>query len=120
MLYEGFLGLTDREFKVMDILQDTDKDLTVEKISNHFASFSLSPTYVAQVIPRLLKKDLIHIENFVLVTTRYARTFLPNISRYEYMAKTMPAYLEKMDIQFILQVLVSHTSPEKKRHLFNR
>ena len=33
MLNEGPIGLTDREYKIMDILWDSERDLTINEIS---------------------------------------------------------------------------------------
>ena len=76
--------LTDREYEVMDVLWNTEREMTINEISESSGNPKLTIPCIAQVVPRLLKKELIHVERFIPVNTKYARTFLPDITRQDY------------------------------------
>lgn len=50
--------LTNREYKVMEILWNHEKALTINEIAELSSDQKVSTAAVAQVIPRLLKKEL--------------------------------------------------------------
>lgn len=114
----GPIGLTDREYKVMDVLWNSEKDLTINEISNLSDDPKLTVACVAQVMPRLLKKELVHVEKFVSVNTKYARTFLADITREDYMSNELHRLFRKADIKAMLSALVQVNSPNENAALF--
>lgn len=112
------LGLTDREYKVMDVLWNNERDLTINEISELSDDAKLTVACIAQVIPRLLKKELIHVEKFIPVNTKYARTFLPDITRQEYVESEMHRIFRKTGIRDILSALVHINSSAENDELF--
>lgn len=117
-LKSGPIGLTDREYKVMDVLWNSEKDLTINEISNLSDDPKLTVACVAQVMPRLLKKELVHVEKFVSVNTKYARTFLADITREDYMSNELHRLFRKADIKAMLSALVQVNSPNENAALF--
>lgn len=109
------IQLTDREYTVMDVLWDSKKDLTITEISDISDDPKLTVACIAQVIPRLLKKEVIHVEKFINVNTKYARTFLPDISREDYIEGRLRQLFpyQKIDIKTILDILVHINSQDE-------
>ena len=111
-------GLTDREYKVMDVLWNNEKDLTINEISEISDDPKLTVACIAQVIPRLLKKEFIHVEKFMPVNTKYARTFLADISRQDYMEDELHRLFQKTGIKAMLSTLVQINSQDENDALF--
>ena len=107
------VSLTDRDYKVMEVLWTHDRKLTVNEISELSVDPELTVACVAQVIPRLLKKELIHVEQFIPVNTKYARTFRPDISREDYTEGELRRLFQKSGIRTILSALVHISNPEE-------
>lgn len=105
--------LTDREYKVMEVLWNHDRQLTVNEISELSVDPELTVACVAQVIPRLLKKELIHVERFIPVNTKYARTFRPDITKEDYTEGELRRLFQKSGIKAMLSALVHINSPDE-------
>lgn len=105
--------LTDREYKVMEVLWNHDRELTINEISDLSVDPELTVACIAQVIPRLLKKELIHVEQFIPVNTRYARTFRPDITREEYTEGELRRLFRKSGVKTMLSALVQINNPEE-------
>lgn len=111
------IELTNREYKVMDVLWDNARDLTIHKISELSADLKLTVACVAQVMPRLLKKELVHVEKFVSANTKYARTFLADISREDYIVSILHRLYRKADVKVVLNALIQSNSPAENAAL---
>lgn len=111
------LWLTDREYKVMSVLWDSKKDLTINEISEISGDPKLTVACIAQVIPRLLKKNLVHVEKFIPVNTKYARTFLADITRQDYLESELSRLTQKTNAASLLSALVHVSSPKKNDEL---
>ena len=105
--------LTDREYKVMEVLWNHERALTVNEISDFSVDPELTVACIAQVIPRLLKKELIHVEQFIPVNTKYARTFRPNITQEDYMEDELRRLFRKSGVKTMLSALVQINDPEE-------
>ena len=105
--------LTDREYKVMEVLWNHERALTVNEISDFSVDPELTVACIAQVIPRLLKKELIHVEQFIPVNTKYARTFRPNITQEDYMEDELRRLFRKSGVKTMLSSLVQINDPEE-------
>lgn len=112
------IALTDREYKVMDVLWNHEKALTINEISRLSSDQKITVATIAQVIPRLLKKEVIHVENFIPVNTKYARTFLADITREEYMAGEIQGLFHKTGIRTMLSALVQINNQDDNDKLF--
>ena len=110
--------LTNREYKVMEILWNHEKALTINEIAELSSDQKVSTAAVAQVIPRLLKKGAVHVESFVSVNTKYARTFLADITQEEYMAGEIQELFQKSGVRTMLNALVHINSHDDNNKLF--
>lgn len=110
--------LTGREYKVMEILWNHEKALTINEIAELSSDQKVTTAAVAQVIPRLLKKGVVHVESFVPVNTKYARTFLADITREEYMAGEIQELFKKSGVKTMLNALVHINDQDDNDKLF--
>lgn len=78
--------LTDLEIKIMRVLWEDERDLTIQEIGMQLEEEGISVASVAQVMKSLLKKKAVTVCNHVLVASVYARTFRPCINQEEYLA----------------------------------
>ena len=111
--------LTDREYEVMDVLWNHERELTINEISELSDNPKLTIPCIAQVVPRLLKKELIHVERFIPVNTKYARTFLPDVTRQDYMEGELNRLFKKTGVKAILSTLVHINNQEENDVLLN-
>lgn len=111
--------LTDREYEVMDVLWNTEREMTINEISEISDNPKLTIPCIAQVVPRLLKKELIHVERFIPVNTKYARTFLPDITRQDYMEGELHRLFQKTGVKAVLSTLVHINNQEENDVLLN-
>ena len=111
--------LTDREYEVMDVLWNTEREMTINEISESSGNPKLTIPCIAQVVPRLLKKELIHVERFIPVNTKYARTFLPDITRQDYMEGELHRLFQKTGVKAVLRTLVHINNQEENDVLLN-
>lgn len=111
--------LTDREYEVMDVLWNTEREMTINEISESSDNPKLTIPCIAQVVPRLLKKELIHVERFIPVNTKYARTFLPDITRQDYMEGELHRLFQKTGVKAVLSTLVHINNQEENDVLLN-
>lgn len=82
-------GLTTLEEEVMKILWDNNADMTISEIATCLKEKRISQGSVAQVIKRLLDKKMVTVNEHVLVSNVYARTFTPCIKREEYIMQAL-------------------------------
>ena len=111
--------LTDREYEVMDVLWNTEREMTINEISESSGNPKLTIPCIAQVVPRLLKKELSHVERFIPVNTKYARTFLPDITRQDYMEGELHRLFQKTGVKAVLSTLVHINNQEENDVLLN-
>ncbi len=78
--------LTDLEVQVMKVLWDSEKAMTNSEIAEELKDTGLSVASVAQLVKRLLKKEVIEVCDHILVSNVYARTFQPRLTREEFIA----------------------------------
>ena len=69
-------------------------------------------------MPRLLKKELVHIEKFVSANTKYARTFLADISREDYTNSELRRLFRKADVKAMLSALLQANNSDENAALF--
>ena len=95
-----------------------EKALTINEIAKFSSDQKITVASIAQVIPRLLKKEVIHVENFIPVNTKYARTFLADITREEYMAGEIQGLFHKTGIRSLLSTLIQINNQDDNDKLF--
>lgn len=78
--------LTDLEITIMKVLWEQDHCLTIQEIANHLTEKKLSIASVTQAMKHLIEKNAAAVDEHVLVSNVYARTFTPCFSREEFLA----------------------------------
>ena len=81
--------LTDLEIKIMKVLWDADKGLTIQEIANELKAEKISAPSVTQAMQRLVAKAAVKVSDYVLVVSSYTRKFVPAFNREEFMAEEM-------------------------------
>ena len=76
--------LTDLEIKIMKVLWDKERCLTIQEIADYLKEDKISVASVSQVIKHLISKKAIQVKEYVLVSNVYARTFSPCFSPDDY------------------------------------
>lgn len=67
--------LTDLEIKIMKVLWDHERDMTIQEITECLSEDKLSVPSVTQSVKHLINKKAVVVCNHVLVSSVYARTF---------------------------------------------
>lgn len=107
--------LTDLEIKIMKVLWDKERCLTIQEIADYLNEDKISVASVSQVIKHLISKKAIQVKEYVLVSNVYARTFYPCFSPDDYfvaeltrMKKSMFGR-KKLDALGIIAALLSNS-----------
>ncbi len=79
--------LTELELKIMRVLWEQEKDLTIQEIAGFLEEDQLSVPSVTQAIRKLVKKKAVEVQRYILVSNVYARTFSPCFSQKEFLAE---------------------------------
>lgn len=69
--------LTDLEIRIMRVLWEHERDLTIQEIGKQLEDEGISVASVAQSVKHLIKKKAVVVSEHVLVASVYARTFRP-------------------------------------------
>ena len=84
--------LTKSEKQIMDLLWSVDKPLSCTEIVELSGEKTWKDSYVHALIKSLMKKDVVKIEKFELVSRSYARKFAPKVTKEEFYLRE---YLEE-------------------------
>lgn len=76
--------MTKSEKQVMDLLWSTDKPLSCSEIVELSGDKTWKDSYVHSLIKSLMKKGIVKIEAFELISRSYARKFAPKVTKEEY------------------------------------
>ena len=76
--------MTKSEKQIMDLLWTIDRPLSCTEIVELSGDKTWKDSYVHSLIKSLLKKDIIKIETFELISRSYARKFAPKVTKEEY------------------------------------
>lgn len=76
--------MTKSEKQVMDLLWSTDKPLSCSEIVELSGDKTWKDSYVHSLIKSLMKKGIVKIESFELISRSYARKFAPKVTKEEY------------------------------------
>ena len=79
--------LTKSEEQVMKLLWSAEKPLSCTEIIELSEEKTWKDSYVYALIKSLMKKGLIKIETFELISRSYARKFAPKITKPEYIVR---------------------------------
>ena len=76
--------MTKSEKQVMDLLWSVDKPLSCSEIVELSGDKTWKDSYVHSIIKSLMKKGIVKIESFELISRSYARKFTPKVTKEEY------------------------------------
>lgn len=76
--------MTKSEKQVMDLLWSVDKPLSCTEIVELSGDKTWKDSYVHSLIKSLMKKGIVKIESFELISRSYARKFAPKVTKEEY------------------------------------
>jgi predicted transcriptional regulator len=76
--------MTKSEKQVMDLLWSVDKPLSCTEIVELSGDKTWKDSYVHSLIKSLMKKGIVKIEAFELISRSYARKFAPKVTKEEY------------------------------------
>lgn len=76
--------LTKSEKQIMDLLWSVDKPLSCSEIVELSGDKTWKDSYVHSLIKSLMKKNMVKIESFELISRSYARKFAPKMTKEEY------------------------------------
>lgn len=77
--------LTDLEIRIMRVLWEHEKDLTIQEIGKQLEDEGISVASVAQSVKHLIKKKAVVVSEHVLVASVYARTFRPCYNQEDFL-----------------------------------
>ena len=110
--------MTKSEKQIMDLLWSVDKPLSCTEIIQMSGDKTWKDSYVHSLIKSLMKKDLVEVVSFELVSRSYARKFMPKLSKEQYcireylnespdnnFVKLFTTYLDQCDSADVVQVL---------------
>ncbi len=107
--------LTDLEIKIMKVLWDHE-GITIQEMGTHLKDDKLSVPSISQSVKHLIGKNAIVIDEFVLVNSKYARTFRTCFTKEQYLAaeyKRLQQFLfnaKKADLPGITAALLGNGS----------
>lgn len=84
--------LTKSEKQIMDLLWSVDRPLSCAEIVELSGEKTWKDSYVHSLIKSLMKKDVVQIEGFELISRSYARKFAAKLTKNEYYLRE---YLEE-------------------------
>lgn len=76
--------MTKSEKQIMDLLWSVDEPLSCTEIIQMSGGKTWKDSYVHSLIKSLMKKDLVEVVSFELVSRSYARKFVPKVSKESY------------------------------------
>ncbi len=84
--------LTKSEKQIMDLLWSVDRPLSCAEIVELSGEKTWKDSYVHSLIKSLMKKDVVQIEGFELISRSYARKFSAKLNKEEFYLRE---YLEE-------------------------
>ena len=97
--------LTKSEKQVMKLLWASDKPLSCTEIIERSAEKTWKDSYVHSLINSLMKKDLVKIESFELISRSYARKFSPKISKPKYIVREITKNTSSDELYEVIRLL---------------
>lgn len=110
--------MTKSEEQVMTLLWRSEKPLSCSEIVALSENKTWKDSYVHSLIKSLIKKGIVKIESFELVSRSYARKFVPKISYHEYVLLSYFSEERLKDVgemsEFIRLILSYSNTPRLK------
>lgn len=107
--------LTKSEYQIMNLLWQSDRALSCTEIVELSDEKTWKDSYVHALIKSLMKKGLVKIESFELVTRSYARKFAPKLTYEEYVILSHYSEQELQDTErmsVLIQTILRHTDAD--------
>lgn len=104
------MGLTKSEAQIMDVLWCTNKPLSKTDILSLAKGKTWKDVSIHVLINGLLQKGLIKEAGIVHRSKNYARTFVPTVTREEYLAKTIFGHQHKLDMVRLIDAMLHQSS----------
>ncbi|MBQ3284583.1 MAG: BlaI/MecI/CopY family transcriptional regulator [Ruminococcus sp.] len=76
--------LTKSEKQIMDLLWSVNEPLSCTEIVEMSGEKTWKDSYVHSLIKSLMKKDMVEIAAFELISRSYARKFMPKLNKEQY------------------------------------
>ena len=121
--------LTKSEKQIMNLLWSVDAPLSCTEIVEMSGDKTWKDSYVHSLIKSLMKKGVVEIEAFELISRSYARKFSPKLSKEEFvireyladnpsnsMPKLMEAYAKSCDDAQAIKDIEAIVKKWKKTH----
>ena len=105
--------MTDSEEQVMRLLWGSDAPLSCKEIVAKSKDKTWKDSYVHSILKSLIKKGIVSITAYELVSRSYARKFSPKITYHEYVLLSSFTEEELSDTQLMtafLNTFLSYTS----------
>lgn len=110
--------MTKSEEQVMTLLWRSGKPLSCSEIVALSENKTWKDSYVHSLIKSLIKKGIVKIESFELISRSYARKFVPKISYHEYVLLSYFSEERLKDVgemsEFIRLILSYSNTPRLK------
>lgn len=109
--------MTKSEKQVMDLLWSVDKPLSCTEIVELSEDKTWKDSYVHSLIKSLMKKGVVKIEAFELISRSYTRKFTPSLTKSEYIVQEILAnttYEELHEIATSLNKILSDRDDRRR------
>ena len=97
--------LTKSEKQIMDLLWNVDRPLSCVEIVELSDDKTWKDSYVHSLIKSLMKKEIVEIAAFELISRSYARKFVPKVSKEEY---CLQEYLQENPDNSMLKLFTAY------------
>lgn len=97
--------LTKSEKQIMNLLWSVDRPLSCSEIVEMSDNKTWKDSYVHSLIKSLMKKGVVEIESFELISRSYARKFSPKLSKEDFFIRE---YLEDSPENSVLKLFQAY------------
>lgn len=99
--------LTKSEKQIMDLLWSVDEPLSCTEIVEMSGDKTWKDSYVHSLIKSLMKKDVVEIAAFELISRSYARKFVPKLTKEEFFLRE---YLQENPGNSIIKLFTAYAN----------
>ena len=99
------IRMTKSEKQVMDLLWSAERPLSCTEIIDLSEDKTWKDSYVHSLLKSLMKKGIVKIGAFELVSRSYARKFAPAMSKVEYAFQFLVTALSREELMQIVELL---------------
>lgn len=108
--------MTKSERQVMELLWQSDRPLSCTEIIEMSENKTWKDSYVHALIKTLMKKGIVKIESFELISRSYARKFAPAMSKSEYAAKRLIEFLTPAEARIAVEIIEQEVFSPNELH----